>query len=112
MISFLVAMTMVMATLSTSLVLLWHQRDMQRLRIERLHAEALVLSAWTWREMNPDMTLAALPIPFSPTQLRGSTTVPPLVLPINGTAYLVQSGGQIWAIGIYGEVLEWQVREL
>jgi len=112
MISFLVAMTIVMGTLSTSLVLLWHQRDMQRLRIDRLHAEALVLSAWTWQDMNPDVPLTALPIPFSPTQLRGTTTVPALVLPIEGTAYLVQSGGQVWAVGIYGEVLEWQVRGL
>jgi hypothetical protein len=106
-ISFLVVMTMVMGILSTSITMLWHQRDMQHLRIDRLRAEALVRSAWAWREMNPSVGVPELPIPFSPEQLRESSALPALGLPIDGTAYLIESGGVLWAVGIYGEVLEW-----
>ena len=111
-IGFLVVMTMVIGIVSTSITLLWHQRDMQLLRIDRLRAEALVRSAWTWREMNPDAAVHELPLPFSPEQLRGNTAIPALIIPIDGTVYLVESGGTLWAVGIYGEVLEWGVRGL
>ncbi len=110
-IPFLVVMTMVTGALSTSLVLLWQLRDVQELRIQRLHAEALVLSAWSWRSLNQDAALPVFPAPFSPTQVR-TAGLPALDLPLSGQAYLVQSGSVVWAIGIYEGVMEFQSRSL
>ena len=93
-------MMLVTGALSTSLVLLLQLRDVQELRIQRLHAEALVLSAWSWWAMNPDMSLPVFPLSFSPTEVPTSD-IPALDLPFSGQAYLVQSGDTVWAIGVY-----------
>lgn len=108
-ISFLVVMTMVTGALSTSVVLLWQLRDVQELRIQRLHAEALVLSAWSWWALNPEASLPVFPLYFSPTQVRTSD-LPALDLPLPGKAYLVQSGHTVWAIGVYEGVRVFQSR--
>lgn len=108
---FLVVMTLITGALSTSVLLLGHLRDTQLLRIKRLQAEALVLSAWTWRAGNTGLALPVSPVPFSPDQIR-TMSIPSLDLPIPGDAYLVQSGGTLWAIGFYDDVTVFQSRDL
>lgn len=108
MVPFLVMMVMVSGTLATLGFFLQQWRDIQRLQMSRLQAEALVVSAWEWYDLHPDAVLQDMPLPFFPEQVSVSGGVIPLSLPLPGTVYLVKSGNTVWAIGRYDNVMEAQ----
>lgn len=106
-IAVLLCMSVVLGLLGTTFFLVRQEKEVQILRVDRLRAEALVISALA---VNNEETLPVLMPGFIAADFKKSPPVPPMALPLPGSVYVFRSGGDVWAVGVYADVVVVQKR--